>query len=199
MKNIIIIGGSGYVGQHLAEAWLKKDSTVAITSFSRNGKPENLSPYLIDNNRVKWNAVDVFNYEAYEKLLPEECFAVVDLIGTATEKDNNKFMKINVDPVLVMLQILDKYNIDRGCYISGVMGIPGKNKIFIESKRKAETLIKKSKRNVKIIRPSLIYGERPEVLLMIPFMKCMGVFSKKYKPVNIDDLTEEIINTFRKH
>lgn len=197
-KNVVILGGSGYVGQHLIETWLRKDNEINIISFSRSGKPKKLSSYLIDNTKVTWYAVDLFDYNSFKDLIPKDCFAIINLVGTATEKDKDKFIKINTEPVHIMLNILKDTNAKQGCYISGLMGMPGKNNIFIESKTKAESLIKNSKMNIEIIRPSLIYGDRPEVILMVPILKFMGLFSKKYKPINIVDLTNNIISIFNK-
>lgn len=196
MKNVILLGGSGYIGIHLAKMWLQKDSKVVVTSISRSGKPKNLPSYLEDNNRIKWIAADVFNVDSYISELPVNAYAIVDLIGTATVETDELFEKINVGPVKIMIELMDKLFISNGCYISGVIGMPGKSKPFLRSKQNAEKLIKESKMQIKIVRPSLVYGDRPEVKAMVPFMKLMGLFKSSYKPVLVDDLSKEIMESF---
>ncbi|MEK5254718.1 NAD-dependent epimerase/dehydratase family protein [Paenibacillus sp. FSL F4-0125] len=119
MKNVILMGGSGYIGTHLMEEWLRIDSKVQIISLSRNGKPDKLLPSLVNHKRVKWMAVDIFNMNSYLSKLPQEAYAIVDLVGTATANSKEEFEKLNVEPVKIMVKLMNQLNIPKGCYISG--------------------------------------------------------------------------------
>lgn len=195
MKNIIILGGSGYVGTHLAELWLKQDSDIEIFSISRHGSPNKLSPYLENNNRIQWLSVDIFDIDSYISKLPTQVDILINLIGTADAKDLESFMKINAEPVKVMIELMNRCSISKGCFISGLIGMPFKNKPFIASKQKAEEIIKESKKNISIIKPSLVYGNKPEVTAFIPIMKIMSKMPGKsnYKPIKVNQLAHEII------
>ena len=196
MKNIIVLGGSGYVGTHLAELWLKQDSDIEIFSISRHGRPNNLSPYLKNNNRIQWLAVDIFEIDSYISKLPKQVDTLVNLIGTADGKDLESFMKTNAEPVKVMLELMDRLSISKGCFLSGVIGMPSTNKLFLASKQKAEEMIKESGKNISILKPSLIYGDKPEVAALVPIIKAMGMLpgKSKYKPIKVNQLALEIID-----
>ncbi|SET55003.1 NAD(P)H-binding [Lacrimispora sphenoides] len=197
MKKVILIGGSGYIGTHLMEQWLQKDSKVEFISISRSGKPEKLPERIVKNAKVKWMSADIFNVDSYIGQLPEKADAIVDLVGTATAKTQEEFEKLNVEPVKVMVELMERLSIPKGCYISGMMGMPGTGKLFIDSKRKGEAVAKASKKEIGIVRPSLVYGDRSGVGAMVFFVKLMGAFKKDLRPIKVEQLADQIIRICR--
>ncbi len=193
MKHIILIGGSGYIGTHLMEKWMQYDPEVKFTSISRNGRPETLSENLANNQRIEWVSADIFKIDSYLSKLPDHADVIVDLVGTATAKEAKDFEKLNVEPVKIMVNLMDELSISKGCYISGRMGMPATNKLFIASKRKGEALAQASKKEIGIVRPSLVYGDRPGVGAMVFFVKAIGLFKRELQPIKIDQLTDQII------
>jgi nucleoside-diphosphate-sugar epimerase len=193
MKKVILIGGSGYIGTHLMERWLQKESKVEFISISRSGKPEKLSERIAKNEKIQWVSADIFNVDSYIAKLPEKADAIVDLVGTATAKTQEEFEKLNVEPVKVMVELMNRLSIPKGCYISGMMGMPGTGKLFIGSKRKGEAVAKESGKQIGVVRPSLVYGDRPGVGTMVFFVKTMGLLKKDLKPIKVDQLADQII------
>lgn len=193
MKHVILLGGSGYIGTHLMEEWLRKDSKVQFISLSRNGKPEKLLPSLANHNRIKWMAVDIFDIDSYITKLPQQVDAIVDLVGTATANSKEEFEKLNTEPVNIMVELMNRLNIHKGCYISGRMGMPFKSKPFLESKQKGENIALASGKNIGIVKPSLVYGDRPDAVVMVPFVQAIGLFNKDLKPIKVNQLAHQII------
>lgn len=60
-----------------------------------------------------------------------------------------------------MVELMDRLSIPKGCCISGMIGMPFTNKLFVESKRKGVAVAKASKKDIGIVRPSLAYDDRP--------------------------------------
>lgn len=193
MNNVILMGGSGYIGTHLMDEWLKKDPKIQIISLSRNGKPKKLLPSLVNHKRIKWMSVDIFDIDSYISKLPEHADAIVDLVGTATAKSKEEFEKLNVEPVKIMVEFMTRLNIPKGCYISGRMGMPFKSKPFLESKQKGESIALASGKKISIVKPSLVYGDRPDAVVMVPFVKALGLFNKDLKPIKVNQLAQQII------
>lgn len=193
MNKVILIGGSGYIGTHLMEKWMQADSKVEFICISRNGRPAKLPESLKANKKIQWVSADIFNVDSYISRLPENADAVVDLVGTATAKDMEGFEKLNVEPVKVMVELMERLAVSKGCYISGMMGMPGTNKLFIDSKRKGEKTAKESGKEIGIVRPSLVYGDRPGVGAMVFMVKMMGLFKKELKPIKVEQLADQII------
>lgn len=193
MKNIILLGGSGYIGTHLAEQWLQQEPDMQIFSISRHGRPEKLVASLEDEKRVKWIAADLFNVDSYFVQLPKQADAIVDLVGTATAKTASEFEKLNVEPVKIMIELMERLAIPKGCYISGLIGMPGTGQLFTASKQKGEAIAKTSGKDIGIVKPSLVYGDRSDGALMVPLVKMMGLFKKELKPIKVQQLSQQII------
>lgn len=197
MKNVIILGGSGYIGTHLAENWLKQDESVNIISLARR-KPQHLNTYLTKSSRIQWIEEDVLDPDAYIEELPQKVSAIVDLVGGSKENTKEELYRLNVEPLKVMLKLMDKLSIPKGCYISAVRGLPGRlGKSFTRSKREAEAIANKSGKNITILRPSFVYGSRSGVSALVRVLKITGVFYKPMKPVTIDVLAKQIIRAMK--
>lgn len=194
-KNIIVLGGSGYIGQHLMREWIKEDGSVKLYSISRNGKPEKLLKELEDAKQIAWLAGDVFNLKSVQGL-PQTIDFVANMIGTATAKTEEEFFKVNVKPVEEMIALMKEKGTKYGSYISGAMGMPG-DKYFMASKEKGEQLIKQSGLSIEIVKPSLVYGERPIVVAAVPFMYLFSYIPglAKIRPMHVDKIAEQIIKS----
>ncbi|WP_419886676.1 hypothetical protein [Paenibacillus sp. B-A-8] len=133
--------------------------------------------------------------DSYISELPTPMDLLINLIGTADGKDLESFMKINAEPVKVMIELMDRLSISKGCFISGRIGMPLTNKLFLASKQKAEEMIKKSRKNICILKPSLIYGDKPEVAALVPIIKAMSKLPGKanFKPIEVNQLAKKII------
>lgn len=192
MKKIIILGGSGYVGQHLMQEWATIDSNIQFYSVNRNGKPNTILP-KVQGIKVEWISGDACEIDSFYNRLPDDADVIIDLVGTATGKNQAEFDRINAEPVNTMVEIMKRKHVLRGVYVSGVIGMPGTMKEFCTSKKRGEKIAENSGLDIRIIKPSLIYGDREGVGCMVAMMKFWGLFCKKMKPVTVDKLSLEII------
>lgn len=197
MKTVILLGGSGYIGQHLIQEWLQGEDNICFVSVSRKGRPNSLLEGL-DRPEVIWIKGDANDIGSFRDELPTSADVVIDLVGTATGKTQEDFDKANVIPAYTMVEMMREYDIPKGVYISGVIGMPGSMQKFISSKKKGEVVVAKSGLDISIVRPSLVYGDREGVGAMVAMMKFAGVFCKKMKPITVNELSQEIIGLARK-
>lgn len=199
MKNVVVLGGGGYVGRHLCERWLRAEPEVHIYSVSRRGKPATLSAELNGNERMHWVTGDALDPDSFSDKLPANIAVIIDLVGTVFARTAKEFERMNVGPVKTMITLMERLFIEHGGYVSGVMGLPLTHKAFVGSKQTAETLAKNSGKSIAIFRPSLIYGDKPQVAPMVPFVKLLGMLPgmQKFKPVAVWDLADEIIRSYK--
>jgi UDP-glucose 4-epimerase len=66
---VVVTGGAGFVGSHLAEALLKKGCEVTILDNLSNGFKENISHLLGGDNRVNFIQGDIRDFETCAKVL----------------------------------------------------------------------------------------------------------------------------------
>ncbi|WP_133016526.1 NAD-dependent epimerase/dehydratase family protein [Clostridium cuniculi] len=182
---IILLGGNGYIGREVTKQWLKKDSHAEFYIISRSGKNK-----LVDK-RIHNLSADVTDYNSVVRVLPEGVSCIIDFIGRP-EKDMEELIKVNKQPAEVMLDIAKNYNIDKIGFVGGVLG----PKSFVNIKSDIIKMLQSSQKRVEYVEPTVVYGgDRNDILSkMIPMFKIMGVFSKKLKPVHVEDVASDLIS-----
>lgn len=184
-KNVVILGGNGYIGNSIIEKWLEREEHTEFFSISRSGKGRMSKP------NVHYLKADVTDLEQVQSVLPECVDYIVDCVGVYT-KDKEQLEKYNLLPAKVMLEIADQKSVKGLGYIGGVMG----PKEFTDSKSYVVQMLCSSKHKISYVEPTLVYGNgRNDTLSkMVPLLKFAGIFSKKMKPVKVDDLADELIS-----
>jgi nucleoside-diphosphate-sugar epimerase len=169
LKNVLVTGATGFVGQHLIEC-LKLDGNN-IRIISRKPVP----------------GLETIICDFLEDDIPENAFDDIDtvfhLAGYAHDlRDPSKveifYRKMNVNVTIDLLTLSMKYNIKRFIFVSSVKagGVPIEGEctseenqsksegIYGGTKREAELKIleagRKSGMHVSILRPTLIYGPK---------------------------------------
>ncbi|MFJ7978307.1 NAD-dependent epimerase/dehydratase family protein [Peribacillus sp. NPDC096379] len=185
MTNIILLGGNGYIGREVTKQWLEKDSQAEFYVVSRSGKNQ------LEHPRVHNISANVNDYNSVIKLLPKTIDFIVDFVGRP-EKDAKLLVEINETPAKVMLKIAQNYNIKAMGFIGGVLG----PKSFTDIKSNIIKMLQASRKRVEYVEPTIVYGGgRTDTLSkMIPIFKFLGIFSKKMKPIQVEEVANKLIS-----
>ena len=62
LKNLLVVGGTGFIGRHLAKEGIRRGFVVSILSRKRP-----LKRNIIKNKKVKYILCDLKNYERLKK------------------------------------------------------------------------------------------------------------------------------------
>lgn len=70
------------------------------------------------------------------------------------------------------------------------------SKEFVASKVEAARLLEAAGKKVVVVNPTLVYGNgRNDALAkMVPLLKFLGLFSKKLRPVTVDEVAKELVD-----
>ena len=126
MKKILITGGAGFIGSHLAEKLIKKNKVIIIDDLS-TGNKKNLKE-IINHKNLKFINKDLNskNIEKYFKniSLVYHLAAQSDIIPSV--KNPKKYFDSNVNATVNLLEYCKKYNVKRIVYAasSSCYGIP---------------------------------------------------------------------------
>ena len=208
MENILISGGTGFIGKRLINA---VNGNIKVLSRSQHLNYETV----------------VCNLQS--ELIPEDALDSVDtvfhLAGFAHDlhdanKNESLYRKVNVDATIELAKLAVKSGVKKFIFVSSVKaggsGNPGKcsgeidqgipEGIYGETKREAELKLlrigKESGMHVAIIRPSLVYGPNVKGNLKLMLSGIRGGWfpplpetGNKRSMIHVDDLVRAILLT----
>lgn len=184
MSIVVMLGGNGYLGRNVTEKWMAADPEARFVVVSRSGRNSLLSDRITN---VKADSAD---YDSVMKVMPEKVDYILDFVGRP-EKDPEEFRKVNDLPADVMLRVAKEKNVRAMGMIGGVLG----PKTFVEGKKKIIDKLKASGIRTETVNPTLVYGNgrKDSMTRMVPLLKFFGIFNKNMKPVDVNDVADELV------
>lgn len=191
-KNILVIGGYGYIGRHVVKHLQRRAQNVIIgTRKPKNNKAGKTNERQIALHKLK-------TVQQTETLL-EGIDTVINAVGILRQRFNESYQQVHHQAVNLLAQACANTN-TRLVHVSALgLNNPVKSR-FLTSKLKGEHVIKQSNADWYIVRPSLVDGEggfgakwfRRVAKWPIHFApdNAKGLIT----PINVDDLGEAIAN-----
>ena len=134
MKNILVTGGTGYIGSHTVVELLNRGDNVIILDNLSNSKIEVLDAIKeITGKEAKFYNVNYLNREELEKVFDENKidsvinFAGYKAVGESTKKPL-EYYENNVSGAIVLLETMQKYNVKKFVFSSSAT-IYGKQEV----------------------------------------------------------------------
>ena len=134
MKNILVTGGTGYIGSHIVVELLNRGDNVIILDNLSNSKIEVLDAIKeITGREAKFYNVNYLNREELEKVFEEnEIDSVINFAGYKAVGESTKkpleYYENNVSGAIVLLETMQKYNVKKFVFSSSAT-IYGEQKV----------------------------------------------------------------------
>ncbi len=183
---VLIVGGSGYVGTHMARHLLEQGHQVAIASRRGAGPLEG----------VRYVAADAARDEGLHEAARGHD-ALIYLVGIIRERGDQTFRQAHVEGVRHSLAAAKSAGIRRFVHMSALGTARGTGSRYYETKAEGEELVQASGLDWTILRPSLIFGQGDEffggilkglVTAPVPFIPQIGDGSFVFRPVWVGDV-----------
>ena len=124
MKNILVTGGTGFIGSHTCVELLEAGYGVVIIDNLSNSKKEVVS-YIerITNKKVKFYEEDVCNKDALRKIFNENKidaiihFAGYKAVGESVSKPI-MYYRNNLDSTLSLIEVANEFNVKKIAFSS---------------------------------------------------------------------------------
>ncbi|WP_239257363.1 UDP-glucose 4-epimerase GalE [Listeria ilorinensis] len=134
MKNILVTGGTGYIGSHTVLELLENDYNVIIVDNFSNSHPKVLDALeTIANKKIKLFRTDIRNKEKLEQIFKEEAIdAVIHFAGYKAVGESVfqplKYYNNNLTGTITLLEVMEKYSVRKLVFSSSatVYGTPEK-------------------------------------------------------------------------
>ncbi len=201
MRKICLLGGTGFVGKHLANRLVKEGWQVHVLTRQREQHRE-----LLVLPRLELKAIDVYNQEQLNQQLAG-CDVVVNLVGILNEvgSDGSGFRKSHVELSQKVITACQTNHIKRLLHVSALNAEAKKGKShYLQTKGEAEDFVHTTDLHVTSFRPSVIFGENDNFfnrfaqLLRVPspiFMLPSGY--AKFAPVWINDVIAAMMQSLK--
>ena len=199
-KNIILFGGSGFIGKQLAFTLANRGHQVTIPCRHpfRNRA-------LIVHPGIRVIKANVMDGKELNQLCQNQD-AVINVIGILNERKKGDFRAVHVDFVKSLVSACTRNNIKRLLHLSalGADQASGSSN-YLRSKGEGENLLHtfgQKDLEVTSFQPSVVFGKDDQFInRFAAILKlCVGFFplacpQSKMAPVYVGDLVERIVNT----
>jgi len=193
--NIAIIGGTGFVGGHLIDAFLGAGCTVS--TLVRPG-----SESKILNDSVQAVPGDLASSEALRKTL-EGCDAVIYNVGLLREfpRRGITFEQAQYQGVVDTIAAAKAAGVSRLLLMSAI-GVKDPGTKYQSTKRRAELYALESGLDVTVLRPSVIFGDPRGTMefatqlyrdMVRPPVPAAGFAGVRMSPVHINDVADAFV------
>ena len=191
---LVLVGGSGFLGTHVARTLLKRGHEVLVLSRRGRGPLEG----------VRYLKADAAKGEGLEILAGAD--AAIYLAGIIREREQT-FEAVHVEGVRGVVEAMRSFGVRRLFHVSALGARRGTKSRYFETKAKGEEVVRASGLDWTIFRPSLVFGEGDEffgkilkglVRMPLPFIPIIGSGAYPFRPVWAGDVAEALSQSLEK-
>lgn len=193
-KNILVLGGSGFVGRHLVARLVARGCRVLVPTRKRER-----AKHLIVLPTVEVVEADVFEPGVLSRLMAGQ-HAVVNLISVL-HATPTEFQRVHVDLVRRVMEAAAKAKVKRVLHMSALGADRNGTSLYQRSRGDGEAVVRQSAADWTIYQPSVIFGPEDRFLNLfarlarfLPFMP-VGRAHTRLQPVSVADVSAALANT----
>ena len=192
---VVLIGGSGFVGRHVASALAAAGRMVVVPTRRReNAKHLILLP-----------TVDVIEADIYDDAtlaaLVRGAAAVVNLVGILNEPRRGEFARVHVELARKIVGACRAAGVSRLLHMSALGADPEGPSRYLVTKGEAEAIVAASGLAWTIFRPSVIFGREDRFLnlfarleRMLPVI-ALACPRARFQPVFVGDVARAFVRS----
>ncbi|MEZ5681405.1 MAG: complex I NDUFA9 subunit family protein [Erythrobacter sp.] len=192
-KLVVLMGGSGFIGNYVAQALLERGARVRIAS--RNPERAFKLKPLANLGQLQFARCDVANRQSVEPCIAG-ADAVVNLVGSF---DGN-LKRIMGEAPGWMAEAAKAQGAAAFVHVSAIAGEPDEDTVieYAAAKQLGEERVREAFPKATILRPSILFGKDDNFLNMfaglISTLPVLPVFGPeaKIQPVYVDDVAEAV-------
>ncbi len=194
INDICVIGGSGFVGRHIVRLLAARGLRVRVPTRNREQAKE-----LILLPTVDVIAADVFDPAALEQLI-SGAGAVINLVGVLHDgRGNASFAGAHVELTRKILAACASKGVNRYAHMSALGADSKGPSRYQQTKAEAEALVRASRLEWTIFRPSVIFGPEDSFLNLFAKLQALTpvIFLAKaearFQPCYVEDVAAAFV------
>jgi uncharacterized protein YbjT (DUF2867 family)/membrane protease YdiL (CAAX protease family) len=185
---VLVAGGSGFVGRHVAEALLEDGHEVLVLDRGRRPAPHGVRRIVGDVVR------DPIPHDAVAG-----ADAIVNLVGIKRPDGAHTFEAVHVGVTRKLIEAARAAAVPRFVHVSVVCSRPDAGSPYHDTKWRAEALARDSGLHVTILKPAVIYGAGDDMLThlvkmirFVPVFPIVGRGASLLQPVDVRDVARAV-------
>lgn len=193
---IFITGGTGFVGREIL--WQLHEAGHRICLLSRRGAAEDVRQ-LAYRHRAEIVTGGLESVETLASLM-QGCEAVIHLVGIISEHGRNTFQRAHVETTQAVLNATALAGVKRYLHMSALGSRAGARSRYHQTKWQAEELVRNSRLDWTIFRPSVIYGREDGFVNLLakicrrsPFIPVFGAGTNTLQPVAVEEVARAFV------
>jgi uncharacterized protein YbjT (DUF2867 family) len=190
LHQVVVLGGSGFVGRHVVARLAAAGHRVIVPSRRREN-----AKHLILLPTVDVVEADVNEPRSLRALLADAT-AVINLVGILNESGAATFEHAHVDLARQLVAACQAANVTRLLQMSALAADPAGPSRYLRTKGQAEAIITGSDLQWTIFRPSLIFGPEDSLLnlfarlsRLLPIV-ALAAPRARFAPVYVGDVAQ---------
>jgi uncharacterized protein YbjT (DUF2867 family) len=197
MSRICIVGGTGFIGRHVAEI-LTGQQHVLIVPTRRRERAKNNLITLPTVDVIQANRLDE---ETLERLLAR-CDAVINLAGVLHSKSGYPygpaFAESHVELPKRIIAACRRQGVRRLVHVGALGAAPDAPSEYLRSKGDGESAVLESGPDVTVFQPSVVFGQDDSFLNLFAWLNrrfpfiALGMGQARMQPVYVEDVAGAI-------
>ena len=189
IREVCVLGGSGFVGRHLCHALVSRGLRVRVPTRDRER-----AKALITLPTVDVLEADIHDTEQLKRLV-RGCDAVINLVGVLHDgRSARSFVASHVELVRKTVDACRQLRVRRLLHMSAIGADANGPSEYVRTKAQGERVVRESGLDFTIFRPSVIFGREDSFLNL--FARLQGVFpvmplgspNARFQPVYVLDV-----------
>lgn len=198
VKRVCVIGGSGFIGRHIAERLAAQGVRVIIPTRLR----ERAKDSLIVLPSVELLAADVHDPAQLEALV-RGCDAVINLVGILHERRAGDFQRAHVTLTERVIAACRAAGVRRYLHMSALGASERGPSEYLRTKAAAEARVREAQAAglaTTIFRPSVVFGDGDSFLTLFARMQALAPFvplgspGARLQPVWVEDVAHAFVS-----
>jgi uncharacterized protein YbjT (DUF2867 family) len=198
LRNVCILGGTGFVGRHIANRLAAPQERFHIRVLSR--RRERNRHVLVIPNLYLYEA-DIYDEDTLYRFF-SGCDAVINLVGILNESGKNGFQRAHVDLPELVVRTCKRAGVRQLLHMSALGANPEAPSRYQQTKAEGERLVHAAaddSLSVTSFRPSVIFGPEDDFfnrfarLLHIPGPFPLPTPKARFSPVYVGDVADAFV------
>lgn len=189
---VFITGGTGFVGRSIIRRLRSRGERVRALYRDERRR-------FIQDETIEWVPGEIESLESLRRGMAG-ADSVIHLVGILVEPAGQTFQKLHVDGTRNVVEAMQKSGVRRLLHMSALGTGPNAASRYHQTKWEAEEIVRASRLDATIFRPSLIFGQEDQSIRLLakiasfsPVVPVVGSGENRLQPVWVEDVSESFI------